>query len=131
MPKEVRLIATKDIPGIKARLADSGYRTRRLKAGDEFFVSEVMADLMVNGLKRASHTRPKANVPAPPARVVERANTQTPADDFLDRAIPAIAKDMPGLDTSDLRRHLSAEKRGKGRKGLITAFEAELEARKG
>jgi hypothetical protein len=72
MSKEVRLIATKDINGIQARLADTGYRTRRLKAGDEFFVSEVMAGLMVNGLKKATRTRPTANVPPPPAALRSR-----------------------------------------------------------
>jgi hypothetical protein len=108
MPK-VDLVATKDF----------SYSTRRLKAGV----------LVAIGKARAGRVPGRA--PAPPARVIEQASAQAPADDFLDRAIPAIAKDMPGLDTSELRRHLSAEKRGKGRKGLITAFEAELEARKG
>lgn len=117
---DVNLIAKKDF----------SYATRRLKAGDSFSVNAPMARVLV-AIGKAEAPRQPAKVPAPPARVFQQAGTQAPADDFLDRAIPAIAGDLPGLDDALLRQHLAAEKRGKGRKGLITAFEAELEARKG
>jgi hypothetical protein len=130
MSDEVTLRAIKDIPGISARLVGTGYQTRRLKAGDDFIVSSKMAKLL-KAIKKAEDLRAPGRVSAPPARVVEQARSSAPAeDDFLDRSIPAVAKDLSGLDSADIRKHLSAEKRGKGRKGLITAFEAELEARK-
>lgn len=72
MSDEVRLRATRDIPGIKARLADSGYRTRRLKAGDEFFVSSAMGRLLVDGIKKAEYDREPGRVAAPPASLKRR-----------------------------------------------------------
>jgi hypothetical protein len=115
-------------------LKDFSYLTRRLKAGDSFTVPAPMAKVLV-AIKKAEAHREPGRVPAPPARVVRQAQAATPArdatsDDFLDRSIPAVAKDLPGLSVEDIRKHLSAEKRGKSRKGLIVAFEAELEARK-
>jgi hypothetical protein len=114
MSKEVRLIATKDIPGIQARLADSGYRTRRLKAGDEFFVSTVMADLLVNGIKKAAHTRPKANVPPPSAALQSRLGQFGHADD-----LPSLRREYQqalgkrafnGWDAATLREKIAAAK---------------------
>lgn len=72
MTDEVRLRATRDIPGIKARLADSGYRTRRLKAGDEFFVSTAMGKLLVDGIRKAEYDREPGRVAPPPAALTRR-----------------------------------------------------------
>jgi hypothetical protein len=74
MADEVRLRATRDIPGIKARMAEGGYRTRRLKAGDDFFVSESMGRLLVDGIKKAEYNREPGRIAAPPANLRRRLN---------------------------------------------------------
>lgn len=79
MSDEVTLRATKDIPGIRARLVDTGYKTRRLKAGDDFIVSDTMARLLVNGLKKAEYYRKPGKVAAPSASVVKAAKAGAPA----------------------------------------------------
>lgn len=77
MSDDIRLKATKDIPGVQARLADTNYRTRRLKAGDEFFVSPVMAKLLVHGLKKAELAREPGNLPAPLRALVAKVAGET------------------------------------------------------
>jgi hypothetical protein len=109
------------------------YSTRRLKAGDEFTVPERMAKVLV-GIRKAEHLREVGRVVPPPAGLVEKATvTERRGDDafdgFLDRSIPQIAADLEKLDEPALRDQLEAEKKGKSRKGLIAAMEAELEAR--
>jgi hypothetical protein len=79
MPDEVTLRATKDIPGISARLLDGGYRTRSLKAGDEFIVPRSMAKLLVEGIKKAEYHRTPGRIAPPTQKVVEAAKKATPA----------------------------------------------------
>lgn len=113
------------------------YSTRRLKAGDEFTVPANMAKVLV-GIRKAEHLREVGRVVPPPAGLVEKAGaavTERRGDDafvgFLDRSIPQIAAELEKLDEPALRDQLEAEKKGKSRKGLIAAMEAELEAREG
>jgi hypothetical protein len=79
MPDEVTLRATKDIPGISARLLDGGYRTRSLKAGDEFIVPRSMAKLLVEGIKKAEYHRTPGRIAPPTQKVVEAAKKAAPA----------------------------------------------------
>jgi hypothetical protein len=79
MSDEVTLRATKDIPGISARLLDGGYRTRRLKTGDEFIVPRNMAKLLVEGIKKAEYHRTPGRVAPPTQEVVEAVKKATPA----------------------------------------------------
>jgi hypothetical protein len=72
MADEVRLRATRDIPGIKARLAEGGYTTRRLKAGDEFYVPAVLGNLLVHKMSRAVFHRAPGEIEPPPARLARR-----------------------------------------------------------
>lgn len=73
MADEIRLKATKDIPGIVARIADTSYRTRRLKAGDEFFVNAALGRLLVDGLKKAELAREPGRLPPPPRSLTAQA----------------------------------------------------------
>lgn len=66
MADEVRLRATKDIPGIRARLADGGYTTRRLKADDVFFVPAGLANLLVTRMGKAELAREPGRIAPPP-----------------------------------------------------------------
>jgi hypothetical protein len=122
---DVDLIATKNF----------SYSTRRLKAGDRFTVNAPMARVLV-AIGKAQEPRQAGKVPPPPASVMERVGAATPTADeafagFLDRSIPKIAGDLPGVGDGMLKAYLEAEKKGKSRRGLIVAIEAELEARGG
>jgi hypothetical protein len=122
---DVDLVATKDF----------SYATRRLKAGDPFTVPERMARVLV-GIGKATEPRKAGKVPPPPASVVQRVGTATPTADeafagFLDRSIPVISADLAGLSDPMLASYLKAEMKGKSRRGLISAIEAEQAARKG
>lgn len=58
-------------------LKDFSYRTRRLKAGEEFTVDGPMAKVLV-GIKNAEPIREVGTVEAPPAKVVRAAKAATP-----------------------------------------------------
>jgi hypothetical protein len=120
---DVDLIATKNF----------SYSTRRLKAGDRFTVTAPMARVLV-AIGKAQEPRKAGKVPPPPASVMERVGTATPTADeafagFLDRSIPLIAEDLPSVGDTMLKAYLEAEKKGKSRRGLIAAIDAEMERR--
>lgn len=67
MSDDVRLRAIRDIPGIRARLADGNYTTRRLKTGDIFFVPSGLADLLVTRMQKAVLARVPGTIAPPPS----------------------------------------------------------------
>lgn len=51
------------------------------------------------------------------------------ADPFLDRSVAQIAGDLPTLTPEQLVRYWDAESKGKARKGVLEAIDAETAAR--
>lgn len=123
------------MPKVEMRATrDFSYSTRRLKAGDTFPArNEADARILVL-IKRAERMRQPGRVAAPPPGVAVRAASATPPADntftgFLDRSVADISADLEKQDTAALNRYLAAERRGKSRKTLVAAIEAELDGR--
>lgn len=104
------------------------YQTRRLRPGDPFQASDRDARVLV-GVKKAREGRIPGRVAPPPPDVADKIADRAPKSDLLDLPIKDITPKLASLSDEQLRGHLADEQRGKTRKGLIAAIQAEIDSR--